>query len=1204
MKRGSSTGKHSEDKRKLDEKENNRPMKNKNLLSFFTKQKKEDTPKYSGQRGERSTESIEKAAERGEEETTEETLKNFGREEEVRTVEQTKKDYGSDDEDDGVLFPLRGPGFEWYLDKGVKLKANVARTEERMKNTVIMENNEMKGLTRGAATGSLSENVDVLMDKLSSAASSKQQDHMSAMISIAYFIMNNGLIIPTQVLAEKYKEVKGLKESTRIESARLLEVLTKHLNVVQIYIDGRGYILENRGLEIEKILDSLKNVQGNDQLTVNKKVEEAIGSNYETLMEYLDSKRDRDTLKAVLTKVTSVNLMTRLASVQDKRSFQRAKGLVGQNLELFKDMKNKLMADSGSLSDAQKKKKNRLLQSMKLEKLRHIFKGRGRRLKCEEFPDLAALLEFAFGEGDRVDRAGGGLESHPRLTDTVLYRAADNNTVMRQARETVLALAPEGFNISLSSCFNYTQNYREGTYQARRHHSGRGINACLSLHKPPRTGVEQFVINLHWSTQNVNLTLDLSHAYPDNILVDSKDAKAKIHADVSPVQKPGKTWRKIILPDHDWSRLAHNAITPMTHLFLKTETILEEEEENNILHNVRRTGTAATLLNLSYFEPETVQRVFNELFLLLNNPALDHLFRNPKTNKLKEHFVFVVDNGPSEAPASPLVRMWLVRLARLLQLKTVTQKSFAEYHSKRNPVERVHAVHNHTLSNEQFSSKEVHSEYEIGDTRHKENMEHMAEKVRQCLIQTQYGGNPCHALRGIGADENFIFDDEEELVTFLGKSEFRKNEDEGQYQPVKTKLWRDVATVWNLNENFVGSYRDDYQIVQNGYDEEGERTCWSDKYSTVIFNPDISRARQEKCFTMQPIPDYVRWLKTGGEMHYLPLEKLQQLHTEVVDNTPAAFLPSTILELTCKVFSYGVETILPCISFISWCTEEDVNVFFKDFKEKNDKSFINDKEREYWAQHELYQEKSKDELQALCRQKKLPAEGKKHDCVKRLVEKMECELPPPLNVYSGQLDSVPNSISEISKLSVYKLREILRFHNILDCSTKDELAIRVGMLKSGRAYLAFQKELEATVNLVTAVTSLIAAEKSLYLADPRILHKRRAFSTPTQSSLSTKRPRDTASIAGRRQSSFLTVPRGITLDNLQEVLEPLKVELGLYEERIRLANNNSGTTPRSEDGYEMDAMRLVGTRVLAYWSKNEVGNTGWTTGKKFSLEKS
>ena len=84
------------------------------------------------------------------------------------------------------------------------------------------------------------------------------------------------------------------------------------------------------------------------------------------------------------------------------------------------------------------------------------------------------------------------------------------------------------------------------------------------------------------------------------------------------------------------------------------------------------------------------------------------------------------------------------------------------------------------------------------------------------------------------------------------------------------------------------------------------------------------------------------------------------------------------------------------------------------------------------------------------------------------------------------------------------------------------------------------------VNLVTAVTSLIAAEKSLYLADPQILNKRGTFSTPTQSSLSMKRSRDTASIAASRQSSFLTVPEGITLDNLEEVLEPLKVDVIIF----------------------------------------------------------
>lgn len=99
----------------------------------------------------------------------------------------------------------------------------------------------------------------------------------------------------------------------------------------------------------------------------------------------------------------------------------------------------------------------------------------------------------------------------------MLYRAADSNTIMKHARETILALAPEGFNISLSSCFNYTQNYKEGTYQAKRHHAGRGNNACLSLHKPPRIGVEQFVINLRWSTHNVNLSMDHAHLHSHNV---------------------------------------------------------------------------------------------------------------------------------------------------------------------------------------------------------------------------------------------------------------------------------------------------------------------------------------------------------------------------------------------------------------------------------------------------------------------------------------------------------------------------------------------------------------------------------------------------------------------------------------------------------------------------------------------------------------
>ncbi len=53
------------------------------------------------------------------------------------------------------------------------------------------------------------------------------------------------------------------------------------------------------------------------------------------------------------------------------------------------------------------------------------------------------------------------MEAHPRLTTGTLYRALDNVTTMKSARDILLSLAPSGFQISLSSCYDYTENYRK-----------------------------------------------------------------------------------------------------------------------------------------------------------------------------------------------------------------------------------------------------------------------------------------------------------------------------------------------------------------------------------------------------------------------------------------------------------------------------------------------------------------------------------------------------------------------------------------------------------------------------------------------------------------------------------------------------------------------------------------------------------------------
>ena len=109
----------------------------------------------------------------------------------------------------------------------------------------------------------------------------------------------------------------------------------------------------------------------------------------------------------------------------------------------------------------------------------------------------------------------------------------------------------------------------------------------------------------------------------------------------------------------------------MTFLFLQTKVeqlptatlnMLDlQVSESTILH-LTRTGQTVTLLNLSFYEPDTTFKCLNEICYLLSLPELDTFFRDLATNKLKKEFIFVVDNGPAEQPSSSLVQMCLVRL--------------------------------------------------------------------------------------------------------------------------------------------------------------------------------------------------------------------------------------------------------------------------------------------------------------------------------------------------------------------------------------------------------------------------------------------------------------------------------------------------------------------------------------------------------------
>ena len=672
-------------------------------------------------------------------------------------------------------FPFPLLSLSWYRHRGQLAAINDSRNADREANKPITIDGEVVSLKRAKVKGSIAENIAVLQRRVQKAKGTKIHKELQAMVDVGEYLQHGGPLLPTQEVIQHYSKIKD--KSTKIIPATFDEMICKYFNVAQVYIYGKAYIMQNTECDPRIVLQKIKGcIEANKQQLINQHVQDKIGDIYKKVIEYVDTDRDRKVVKALLAEITSCKFSSMLQGIQNTQSIQNARLSLRPQLSHFEELKTtSQVVRTGMTNEQQRRLTKRIVQSRKIKEIRTINAGRGRHMKTQQFPELASVIEYAFGERDIQELGGGGVESHPRLTDGVLYRSHDNKTTMAKAREVILALSPPDFEISLSCCYNYTENYRAASYQAKRHHFGKDVNAQVSLHSAPRIGVPKFVINLHWTTANVCYLADYAHQNTNKCMIVSKDAKAVIPANIPPVQQQGKTWRKIILPDHTWDQSRCDAITPMTFLFLETiENPISDQTCASPMIAITRTGTPVTLLNLSWYEPETVFKCLNELFILVTNPALDSLFRDPDTGNLKQEFIFIVDNGPSEAPSNSMVRMCLVRLLQFLKLHKVVQVSFAEYHSKRNYVERVHAVENEALSKHgPFSSATVHKNARTGSNEHKQNMEAMATKVAECLSQGKFRGHYLQAYRGV-SHGNYVFDDEATLKEFLALSEDRK----------------------------------------------------------------------------------------------------------------------------------------------------------------------------------------------------------------------------------------------------------------------------------------------------------------------------------------------------------------------------------------------------------------------------------------------
>ena len=308
-------------------------------------------------------------------------------------------------------------------------------------------------------------------------------------------------------------------------------------------------------------------------------------------------------------------------------------------------------------------------------------------------------------------------------------------------------------------------------------------------------------------------------------------------------------------------------------------------------------------------------------------------------------FAFVVDNGPSEAPANLQVQMLLVRLMKFLNLDKATQRSFAEYLSKRNFVERVHAIENRALSKHGvFDAHKIHKHAETGSPEHKENMEAMAENIVASLKGATFGGKAIYPMRGSG--DSLVFDDETELKEFgqLTRGSITAKQ---SISHKKTNVFQYLVKNWGVDEDFQCSYAEDYRTLTNA------RTASRDHYSVSIFREDENwRGVPLDRFERRPLPDLIAWQETR-KLHYLPFELRTNLHQGPWDELQELFLPSRVLDLAFKFFRQPEPALIGLIAFLAWVSNQDAKEYFQECERLVQETLKDDLVKEKWVRHNL-----------------------------------------------------------------------------------------------------------------------------------------------------------------------------------------------------------------------------------------------------------
>ena len=667
--------------------------------------------------------------------------------------------------------------------------------------------------------------------------------------------------------------LKSLKEY-KYHSPSCRDMFCRHLNVLQVYKRTENnniqpFIIKRiTGIDWALLVDSFD--WPSKEALMRNDISKRLSPIIETALNTCSSK-SRHILKFILTNLTSLEFMEKKGFGNRKFNRFYLKANIAESQNVISDWTKKKMQES-----QYKIHKQRLESGPRIP-------GSGRKYLAEKYPELITLMMTLF------DAGGDGFQSHPRLICDTLF--LQKSTWMNMPRCVSILQNVYDIPISLSAAYTYTENFRSGSFQARRHHEHKKVNPGISLKKSTRDGSQEMSINDHYAQADVNYSIEAVLLAHGKVL--ARDDKSLVHCDVEVVQRPSKSWKKVVYSDHDWEKDTKRSLQITTYQFVKVKNSLSDDK--NYAYDLcsipicqsRITGGGMSVVKLHFFEPSTVFRHVNELMFLMTLQENITFFKNE--TQIIPQLLLTVDGGPDERPRNKLTMFATVLLRKLLNIDKVKVISYAEGSSKRHSVERLHFAEGRSLSQGgTIASKSVHSDEKedglFSTEKFKENMNAARDNAIDRLNGTPYAREKISAVKP-PPEEDWVISAGivEKIQTFLKKDTTEHRLQNNFIISPNGPVWKDMCRIYDLH--FKKSFSA-ISIFNEMYDP---KSSWLQHYAFACYRPDDSwTSVPVRRYEIQPILD-VSKLPDHKYLPYSEAEKIT-LHFEQNEMDMPCFL--------------------------------------------------------------------------------------------------------------------------------------------------------------------------------------------------------------------------------------------------------------------------------------------------------------------------